>query len=891
MLKKRRSVLSTWIGLGVLLLLSFYSFAATSSEIISSDPDIKVEQTLESGADLLFVRPPNSHGISVNNFSAFSSSTKPLKIVNVPSYVVDDTTGVQTPIGVARLIVIIADHIEIENNIQLLGPAADVLFLSTTQSGTISCNGCSFSNALRISFATATPEVPITLDSSNVGIMKPTTYQSSTSAAIDINGLTAPGIIGLDIVTDSLKVEGKLDTNQYALIDINGGYTADLNGDVVIGSAEVNMVLGPISWDYDNHEVTSFEDNEKLYSVGGNLRSSAVKISVAGSLGLYSTIETRSDQLSSVNYLDSVFIPEESVQLQVYSNPESSSPARSLNVYGSIYSSGEVSLRSSSDLYVGPASSTTAEKVILRAANANIVAGRTVKLKGDISAGNLAIAGEQVFNEGTLHGLDKLELWAESLIANQYGGTLYANILRAKTAGVFRNGSRTPYISNSTERNGFLDLAGDNLVEANDPTKLGTYYSVPGGVGKDPSAGEMATNNFAHVVANNIGIDASAFENINPYYERVSQNPYSTQGQDYPIYFKLDKVNQVLFSAEEAMTIRASRYIVNSSAQLVVNNPVGTSFYSTEFFSNDRYRIVSLLSYSDLPAISKNGAWSFENVMTYPEALDKSVYISSPPGVIVDMGSTRVQANSAILNNASSWEVFGDAWFDTLSVHILGYENQGVQRETVVTETLETNSAYIFDITIETTVSNPTLNNPKEIASFFFVHGTIYSNANGNAKNSDIYFTNLSPFDDFVDAAINNVRARSYAQFYNTTEYEAVYFLGNNTGMTRETKAHNSIAGLSSTQQAKESVSIVVNWIDTTTEGSFQNIAPVKYIPISTGGITIFIPVTNLLQNTVTTTSEQSTQSYSLFDELLVIWQALSTTVSDIFNEYNWWGE
>ena len=83
----------------------------------------------ESG-DLLLLNPVNASGISFNEFSSFSVSDSPLKVINRSSY--DESSN---PVSAAKLIIIKADNIFLNSLVELVGPAADILFISTSANG------------------------------------------------------------------------------------------------------------------------------------------------------------------------------------------------------------------------------------------------------------------------------------------------------------------------------------------------------------------------------------------------------------------------------------------------------------------------------------------------------------------------------------------------------------------------------------------------------------------------------------------------------------------------------------------------------------------------------------------------------------------------------------
>jgi len=116
---------STFKVMILVLTLGVSSFSLAST-ITPQGSEVKFISGGSYPADYLHIVAPNSAGISVNRFNVFSVSGKPLNIVNPGSVGTIPTT-----------IVIIANHISLRDTVEIVGDAADVVFISETSTSTI----------------------------------------------------------------------------------------------------------------------------------------------------------------------------------------------------------------------------------------------------------------------------------------------------------------------------------------------------------------------------------------------------------------------------------------------------------------------------------------------------------------------------------------------------------------------------------------------------------------------------------------------------------------------------------------------------------------------------------------------------------------------------------
>jgi hypothetical protein len=740
------------------------------------DNDISVSTNAAGTADVLTISPANDSGISVNRFSSFTVTNRELHIVNVPK-MVRVTSGDQVQES-ARLTVIIADNFAFNNTVKLVGPAANVLFITANGNGSIACNSCRFENFLRVSLATATPEQTIHESASSIGELTP-----GGNSSIAINYLDAPGVVDLDILTHRLSLSGVLETHQRAVADSNGGYITQANGNLRIGTGSTNLLLGPLTWDYDQHQLTSVSNTNASHTVGGSIRSSAIKMSAAGDLVVNTTTETAANLLSSTAYRGAVFIPNEGVDIQTFSNSD-------LTISGDQRSQGVIKLKSTGDLAVSSA------QTDINAPQMQLIAGATLSNVGRLEGDYIDLAGDRLINQGDLTAGVDINLWAHKQLANQYGGTIKADTVRLQSVTqAVRNGSRTPYQSQEEETDYLFNM--DNYLNQLDPSQLGTFYSLEE-VDINNGSYVMAEDNSASIVANRVEVQGQAFENINPYFEKVINQQEVTLNPKY--------IGQVLVSAESYLGIAANNYIVNSSAHIVLNRDDGVFEFNTGLFTNERYRTLSQLSvnrsstterFSSYDFAMKLGearkerdcyySWGYSDRKIkgcmYGDRIYNTTYVShdhtnvstefltvSPPALVAVFGRANLAATQAILNNTAYMEFFRDVSINSPLVNDIGLKNESLsQTLSEAQQGYQTtgDAQEPFTLYLEF-VSSYTTINPSELDSLFSIRGDL------QASDTLGWFRNHSPLDGFIEQAIDNLVDTYYPGISSSTSVSSV---------------------------------------------------------------------------------------------------------------------
>lgn len=806
-----------------------------------------------AGEDFIYVNPPNAAGISVNRFSALELDS-PIKLMNTPSY----EAATDAPVASSRLVVIISPNITLSSVIDIVGPATDILFITDSASGgTINCNSCIVNNALRLTMAAA-DATSLSSGVSNVGSV-------ITKGVVTVNSLFAPGAVGLDLVAERVVSSGEININQSAIKSGAGGYSVMPGGNYSIGTGGIDVLSGGAEWDYEARQINAVIDGgSSQYAIGGVYKAPRIYISSSHHLQFSGRIDTRVSAISAVSYRGQTHVPQESVALQALSN--GAGGGVNVAISGDIYSDNTIDIRATRDINVQGSS-----KIV--AGGVKLLAGRTILNKGSIGGGVVSMAGDEVLNEGLVDANTEAELWAEFDLANQYGGVIRAPVVKLQSeSSVVRNGSRTPYRTTSTGRNNFLLLNNSEILSSLDglldfdaasvnSADLGTFYLLPGSLllVNDGSV-SMAEDHSAHIIGNDVFVKATAFENINPYYEGVTNQS--------SVLLDRERISQVSVSAENLLEIQGADgseseradYVVNSSALMTVNSPAGRLRVQSYRFINQRYRISTFFVPLSSSSTEDPDSVYVTSVSVRGSGYGSSTRVYSPPGFLGVMGHMEMNASQYFANIMGYVEVFSGADISSVKLKNIGLENQGVLRETTTTKT-------VFDRNYYGSQSSSTIaKDPTELDSLFNVAGEL------NASDADAWFGVLNPFNYFLTEA---VQARSndifplithHLRVYNESGCEATRPGCESRVFERETlqvevDPEEVLASISRDQIAFDySVSIERKF------GGYYGEGPSKY------------------------TTATGTESLSLMETLEKYYGIVRTKISEWVAEFNWWG-
>lgn len=838
----------------VLLRMALGAFVFSSINVLASvieSDDIHIYRSVEQDLSIVHLRQPNSSGISVNYFSSFDVDS-PTQFINASQQAVSG--GVDDITLPAKLIVIIANTINMESAISLLGSTADILFITTSSSGEISCDGCSFNNFQRITLAAAKAEDNLDYDITQVGVLT-----AVAGGKVSLSGVSAPGVLSFEVLAKTATNIGVVDLNEKANRLSTGVLENSDSGNLTVGSGEFKTIMGPVIWDYDNNEVisitlpTSSSFVPASYSFHGDIRAKAVSITAAGNLNVLSKIDTRSDVVASSGYGGRVYIPSEAILIQTLGVGD-------LDLQGNKYSNGTIRLRATEDLDINLAST------LIEADNIEILAQGDIKNIALIKAKSISLAGYNVFNRGKLNAHVLMEIWSDRTLANEYGGVLIADDLKLESKNyVVRNGSRTPYVSRSAETNSFLNLFLGNNVDEMDTTRLGTYYSLLTDDSLSETNLQRPQDNSAHIIARRLQVTAQAFENINPYFLAVEDSDEVT--------IDLNLVGQVSVSAEEYLGIDAANYVVNSSARIAMNDVNGSFIINTAQFTNERYRSVTVLDkevYTTEPEETDTYGGLIHNVTTDMYTIIRSKTVAyAPPGQVVSMGNLSIGATQAVLNNTAYLEVFGNAYLSTPFIHIFGVANDTTTR--VISEAQRT-VVGLYGRSTSLDESSSTAVVSTELDSLFFVQGNLEASA------ATSWYKNHLPLQNYLDSAIDGYIASNLSTLGNRTESEETQIIVN---------ASNIVVHLGS-------IGVYADWTDVEFSYDYAEAIEMGLINLTWTESGIEETHTRLGDNDATITAvDIELDGSTLIDSVVTLlgdyYETIKSSIDELLSKLSWW--
>lgn len=857
------------ILLGLLSFLSVASVDASQIIPVSGQTEVSVINLEDNLVDdFLAIKKSNNSGISVNEFDIFSVKDKPLKILNTSKLFSDKTSRS------ANIIVIKADDIQLENTIEIVGPLADLIFISEKDNGKITCTGCTINNVYRVSLVVADLydlDNNSTIDL-NKNILKIGTLKSIESGSVHISNLTAKGALGVNIVADTLHLLGAVDTFQKVTKTSQGIYKNDLNGSQTMGGTSFVAALGKVTWDYSTQNLLASEpDGNREKIIFGSIDSTAVRIQASYALNVASKINTKTDLLTSVRYphwdeseqkyVDKSSVVAEDVTIQTFQNANESKNVKSTVITSpSIESNNSISIRSMSGLILQ--SSPFSDKSFIKGARVKVIAASKLQNTIEISASLLEIAGENVVNMGILSAREKLQGYAKNNFVNHSGGEIVsASISLQADKGFVRNGSRTPFIIAEAAVSNLLEYNTNSLLMT-DAYKIGTFYKI--GLTDDFTDPLSSSTNIARgpkdtsakIVGDNITIKSMAFENINPYWTKVeNQN-----------LLELDTLltAQVGVVAGESLLIQANNYIVNSSSSIQSD---GVLKLNSPIVLNERYRVLSILKQDLVTRKDYNQTGFKTEVVAY-----------SPPGLISSTSTESnniIKAQSGFSNKASYFDIAGNISFLSNAINYYGIDSgAGLSR---VLQTIHSKRRYrcrkglwIAMCTKRRTRVDQALSvvSPQRLDAVFSIGGDAYGRNFSVDKNNKVVVgepTNvnikaINSFGAYVDEIIEGMfRSNSSASYtYNRKILSA--------------NTYNKV----------KSVNYKTNTI-TTSENYNQKIGEGKvWVPIDVGGITIFVRA-----KVDITTKKTRTINHNLIDKFKAFFASIASAVSEWVSKLN----
>jgi len=738
----------------LLFLSSFFAFSANIVPIEFNG----VSASYEAKSDFIALAPANKHGISYNKFTSFISDRAILNILN---------TDASNP---ASIIVFEAPNFVISTNFKLIGHQAEILFISQKNKGVLNCSSCSFDDFVRVTLAAASFEKSYSHDSKALGNLN-----STTVGRVDIKDLDAPNVLALDVLAREVSLNGLLNANQKVKKEISGGYSASKNGSLVLGAGSINLNIGALLWNYEKREIVSSlvktSPTPEFMTLAGEIQSAEVKILSTAPITLNTKITNKVDILSSASYRGKILVPSNSTVITTLPNAvfqlSSWLPPRLLEsnivVMQNISSNGDISITSSGSIDL--------KKDLISEKEIHVLAKTTLKSSAKLLAENVSFSAGRVINRGSIEGKQKVTLSGDSYISNEFGGNIIAKEVVARSGGVFRNGSRTAYITDHSSIYGRIM----NHKPILNPSAIenGFYYITDHKITNKTKA----THHYAHIYADVISIGAAAFENINPYWAAINyDDEFDLSGV---ATLRRDLLDSVSITAKKKMTIEVDEYAYNSSAILNMESEEGLLSIKGGILKNDRYRQANLLiknqmEYTTILStyIGSGGTFghlhnikaskSFQN-----EKLLTRSYVYSAPGRIYSAGEFYAgpkvaSGSSVIINDLGFIEIGKNATVASTSIKQMSLSHYKITKITgpdIGYCTVGNNARGCYKrkngviagrYEIGGTSSEETVIKSRDLDAFFSVGGKLY------AQEAALHVDNSSAFVEYLTNAINH---------------------------------------------------------------------------------------------------------------------------------------
>ncbi len=699
---------SLLIGLSSLL-FSLASLNAGASVITGADGQSVIFEGADGALDRFIVEPPNASHISFNALNSFSVD-RDLQVFNLPDG--------ENP--AADTVILYTDEANLAGRIEIVGPPSDLVILVKAPAAeveTLSCNHCEFLNVNRVTLAIVKPELmTVSTDMTALG-----TLSSVANSTMSITGLNAPGALSLEVLVETLDLSGEINLNQAVSNSSSAVYASDINGFKSVGTGAVNLYLGWSNWNYEQREIIGvLPGAPKTLSLNGSIKAPSVRVASSFPLAVNTSIDSRTDLLGTVMYQGSLVAVDENVVVEAIGSNVS------LTLNGQFYSEGSLDARASNDIVINPGTYAKAKEI-------KLIAVDQLLNDGSLDADDIFIAADDIENEGSFQSKGQVYAVAENYLVNQYGGVIRADDVRLESKnGLIRNGSKTPYKSAAAANTNLLTYSSDYINTLSD-IMMGAFYHPGVDVNTTSTNYVMAADNSANIIANTITIKSAAFENINPYYVLVDAAGQVILNRNY--------VDQILVSAEQSLAVDAGNYILNSSAQMIVNSETGVLSLKAALLNNERYRVET--TFSKTEATSQDEGY-FGPVDITTDTLGIGVGVFSPPGMLSSMGDFRVQASQSLLNNTAYIEVFGDAYVDSPTVSSLGVVLHRFSQSTSSVYSCLFYGSHLGGYCGPRAIEGEVQVDGRQLDTLFFVQGTF------NAAGSIGWYSNHKPLETYA---------------------------------------------------------------------------------------------------------------------------------------------
>ncbi|GLS24809.1 hypothetical protein [Marinibactrum halimedae] len=825
--------------------------------------------TLSSGKRVLPIDRPNGYGVSITRIANLSVTDRPLTLLNVGNGNVNHA---------ASLIVLEADNFTLNNTVENLGEPADLLLISKKSNGVINCTACEFKGFNRVTLAVGETIEDIN-EINGIGAI-----ETHHSGSIILNGIDAPGVVGLNILAANVQQNGIINTHKKAHRLSNGVYEANPNGRYTIATGSVSLLSGDLTWHFDKDMVLSRSTNVSDNShFGGNITAAGAKIVATRPLAMNTHINTTADAKSTLYYRGAPVIADNRITIHSYAS-ENLTLNRSLIAHGVNINSGNGSIV----IHGGGR---------IESQNTDIIAKGALVNYGQIKTETLNIAASRLDNQSIIKAGGETQVYTDGAVLNRHGGSISSKTLHVEAGGVLINGSRTPF---NQYPNGYLNEVNDRYHESLNSAELGIFYTA--GVDHQNWSGKSQSNNTsAYIHAKRISIKAGAVENINPYYAMFEE-------ADEELVLSRTFFDQVQFTAEERLEIESSRYIVNASALMGVTSENGKVHVKARNIVNERYRVTSILDRNTYD-INPSAAPNTEIDSATETAVYDRIAVFSPSGRLFSMGSFEASATNLFLNNVGYFEVFGEAKINAGShFYDFGLKGRRISRSSISSTYY---GSYCGTGCASSHITPAVVTGAREVDSLFFVNGSaaikvgpqfldnvdegedsILNNYNQNRvqrPEERWHFTNHDPFDQFMRDRIEYLRATQFDEARdglvsdrgnNADGQEIIWNINNERHRERMPDDFEYRSYVSEGVIDYETGQLTINWSESLLAYVERRVTECNQ------GYSDNCQGTEFHEEEI---ANGGSKVYRLFDEMGHAYESLLGWVEGIFDEIKWW--
>lgn len=533
----------------------------TESYISNANNPSVIESTNQY---LIKIAKANDYGLSINHFKELNSRDKTIVLAN--NYLVNPKLSAAP----AKTIILILDDKQSANinQIRIEGRAADLVLLAPQG---ITCNGCSIINAERVTLATG---------SANFYNDELKSIQISPKGKIDVSGagLLANESSLLDIAAGTFRLDAHLTTNMKGRVVRRANKEVqeiDSAGTLEVSNGDVQIIVGNNLFRYDDRR-----SDASFSEMSGNAieLTAKAKISV-GNLHLESTYAQATIALNGqilVNgawtyvgrYRDQSIVPLESIKVK--SNGD-------IRLRDQVIVSNRFDLESSGSVYFYSPQDKQQKFLYdnIRANEINVVSTKLIENKGVMAASKIRFSSDRFVNEGDIESTREIYINGHHELINQFGGIILGENIHLKSNNTITNGSLYP----GRLIYKYDDLARSRNRHTESEMKTGGKLAVPPirpNWDKQP-VGSLA----AFILGQNIKLEAEQFININPY-EVNRANIHQPE-------LKLSSVesSQVIVSSENILDLNLSHRLWNVSS--ILESWTGNVMIDAPVIDNERY--------------------------------------------------------------------------------------------------------------------------------------------------------------------------------------------------------------------------------------------------------------------------------------------------------------